>query len=183
MKKVAVYIFFLVFGFGQAQKIAYVDTQLILKQIPQYQDAEQRMNDEVKSWQKEIEDKQSALTQMRTAFENEKILLTDAQQKTKLAAIDSLDKSIKDFINKKFGTDGEIATMRYNMAKPIQDQIWNAINIVATRESYGIIFDKSSNLIMVYTDPRYDITDKVLKLLQGDNGDGGKNSSGQSRRK
>jgi len=181
MKKTAVYIFFLVFGFGQAQKIAYVDTQFILNQIPQYQEAEERMSEEIKKWQTEIEDKQSALTQMRTAFENEKILLTDAQQKTKLAAIDSLDKSIKDFINKKFGTNGETATMRYNLAKPIQDQIWNAINIVATRESYGIIFDKSSNLIMVYTDPRYDITDKVLKLLQGDDDDGKK--SGQSRRK
>ncbi|MDR3273388.1 MAG: OmpH family outer membrane protein [Flavobacteriaceae bacterium] len=181
IKKIIIYIFLMVFGLGNAQKIAYVDTQLILNQIAQYQEATQRLDGEIKRWQEEIENKQSALTQLRTAFENEKVLLTEAQQKTKQSAIDSLDKSIKKFIDKKFGTDGEATSLRYNLAKPIQDQIWNAINTVAVRESYGIIFDKSSSLVMVYTDPKYDITDKVLKLLKvgGDDDDNKKSSSQQ----
>jgi outer membrane protein len=145
--------------------MAYVDTQYILKQMPQYQQSEQRLNDEVKKWQDEIVRQQSALEKLKIAFENEKVLLTDNQQKTKLSVIDSTEKVLNDFIEKKFGTNGESIGLRVNLVKPLQDQIWNAVNAVATKDKYNIIFDKSSDLIMIFTDSRYDITDRVLNQL------------------
>lgn len=155
----------LVFGAGYAQKIAYVDTQYILKQIPQFQNSEQRLDAEVKKWKDDIVAQKSKIEKLRISFENEKILLTEDQQKNRLATIDSTEKVLNEFIDKKFGTNGESIALRYNLAKPMQDQIWNAINTVATKDRYNIILDKSSNLTMVFTDSKYDITDKVLKQL------------------
>ncbi len=167
MKKLVLYTLLLFFGLANAQKMGYVDTQYILKQMPQYQQAEQRLNAEVQRWKDEIKNQQSKLEKMRVSFENEKVLLTEEQQKTKLAAIDSTEKNLNEFIDKKFGTNGESTNLRYNLAKPVQDQIWNAINAVAAKDKYNFIFDKSSDLIMVFTDSKYDLTDRVLKQLGG----------------
>jgi Skp family chaperone for outer membrane proteins len=165
MKKTLTYALLLLFSFGIAQKMAYVDTQYILKQLPQYQQFEQRLNNEVKKWQEEIVNRQSALEKLRIEFENEKVLLTDDQQKSRLMSIDSTDRALHEFIEKKFGSKGESVSLRINLVKPIQDQIWNAINAIAIKDKYNLILDKSSDLIMVYTDSKYDITDKVLKQL------------------
>jgi outer membrane protein len=165
MKKIISYTLLVLFSFSMAQKMAYVDTQYILKQMPQYQQSEQRLNAEVKKWQDEIIKQQSAIEKLRVEFENEKVLLTDDQQKTKLAVIDSTENVSHEFIEKKFGTNGESISLRLNLVKPLQDQIWNAINTVVAKDKYNIVFDKSSDLIMVFTDSRYDITDKVLKQL------------------
>ncbi|MDR1876746.1 MAG: OmpH family outer membrane protein [Flavobacteriaceae bacterium] len=179
MKKIITYIILLIFSLSFAQKIAYVDTQYILKQMPQYQQSEQRLNSEAKKWQEEIIKQQSTLEKLRVAFENEKILLTEDQQKTRVAVIDSTEKVLNDFIEKKFGTNGESISLRVNLVKPLQDQIWNAINTVATKDKYNIIFDKSSDLIMIFTDSKYDITDTVLKQL----GMGGKDEKEASKSK
>lgn len=166
MKKLLTYIFlFLLFYSGTAQKMAYVDTKYILNQMPQYQQAQQRLDNEIKKWQTEIQKEQSKLDQLRVEYENEKILLTDDQQKNRLSIIDSSEIKIRNFIDKKFGSEGDSFRLRMNFVKPLQDQIWNAINTVASRDKYGLIFDKSSDLIMVFTDPKYDITDKVLKQM------------------
>lgn len=165
MKKTLTYALLLLFSFGIAQKMAYVDTQYILKQLPQYQQSEQRLNNEVKKWQEEIVNRQSALEKLRIEFENEKVLLTDDQQKSRLMSIDSTNKALHEFIEKKFGSKGESVSLRINLVKHIQDQIWNAVNAVAIKDKYNLILDKSSDLIMIYTDSKYDITDKVLKQL------------------
>lgn len=165
MKKTLTYALLLLFSFGIAQKMAYVDTQYILKQLPQYQQSEQRLDHEVKKWQEEIVNRQSMLEKLRIEYENEKVLLTEDQQKSRLMSIDSTDKALHEFIEKKFGSKGESVNLRINLVKPIQDQIWNAINAIAIKDKYNLILDKSSDLIMVYTDSKYDITDKVLKQL------------------
>lgn len=165
MKKILTYALLLLFSYGIAQKMAYVDTQYILKQLPQYQQSEQKLDNEIKKWQEEIVNRQSNLEKLRIEFENEKILLTDDQQKSRLSQIDSTDKALHEFIEKKFGSKGESINLRVNLVKPLQDQIWNAINAIAAKDKYNLILDKSSDLIMVYTDSKYDITDKVLKQL------------------
>lgn len=134
--------------------------------MPQYKQAQQRLDAEVKRWQKEIQLKQDSLEQMKISFENEKILLTEDQQKLKSEEIKDSEKKLKEFVDKKFGTNGDTFSMRLSFAKPAQDQIWNAINAVASKNKYDMIFDKSSSLsVMIFSNPKYDITDKVLKEL------------------
>lgn len=148
-----------------AQKIGVVDTDYILGKLPQYAEAESRLNAQITSWQTEIQTLQSEFDKKRTLLENERVLLVGDQLKTREKEVDDLDKKIKKMINNRFGTLGEVNNARTNLTKPFQDQIWNAIKAVSEKNSLGIILDKSNNISVIFLDKRYDYTDKVLDLL------------------
>ena len=148
-----------------AQKIGVVDTDYILNKLPQYKDAEARLNEQISQWQKEIQDMQSEYEQKKASFENEKVLLVGEQLKQRQQEVRNLDAKIKDYLNRRFGTDGEINKLRASLTKPFQDQIWNAIKTVSDKNSLGIVLDKSNNISVILLEKRYDYTDKVLDLL------------------
>lgn len=148
-----------------AQKIGVVDTNYILAKLPQYKDAEGRLNSQIQTWEQEIQKMQAEIEQKKESFENEKVLLVGDHLKQREQEIRDLDNKIKDFISKKFGTEGEVNTARVNLTKPFQDQIWNAIKTVSEKNALGIVFDKSNSLNVLYLEKRYDYTDKVLELL------------------
>ena len=148
-----------------AQKIGVVDTDYILGKLPQYAEAESRLNAQITSWQTEIQTLQSEFDKKRTLLENERVLLVGDQLKTREKEVDDLDKKIKKMINNRFGTLGEVNNARSNLTKPFQDQIWNAIKTVSEKNSLGIILDKSNNISVIFLDKKYDYTDKVLDLL------------------
>lgn len=152
-------------GFISAQKIGVVDTDYILSQLPQFKDAEQRMNSQVEQWKKEVQDMQSDYEKKKSALENERVLLVGDQLKQREKEVDDLDKKIKNIINSRFGPKGEINNARANLAKPFQDQIWNAIKTISEKNSLGIVLDKSNNISVIFLEKRYDYTDKVLNLL------------------
>lgn len=151
--------------FAHAQKIGVVDTNYILSQMPQYQEAESRLNAQVAVWEKEIQAMQKDYEAKKSAFENERILLVGDQLKQREKEINDLDQKIRGLITTRFGTDGEINSARATLTKPFQDQIWNAIRTVQEKNSLGIVLDKSNNISVIFVDKRYDYTDKVLDLL------------------
>lgn len=155
----------LVSGLAQAQKIGVVDTNYILSKLPQYKEAEERLNTQIQTWQTEIQNMQAEYEKKKAALENEKVLLVGDQLKQREKEVDDLDKKIKMMINNRFGTKGEINNARANLAKPFQDQIWNAIKTVSEKNSLGIVLDKSNNISVIFLEKRYDYTDKVLNLL------------------
>ena len=152
-----------------AQKIGVVDTDYILGKLPQYAEAESRLNSQITSWQTEIQTLQSEFDKKRTLLENERVLLVGDQLKTREKEVDDLDVKIKKMINNRFGSLGEVNNARTNLTKPFQDQIWNAIKTVSEKNSLGIILDKSNNISVIFLDKRYDYTDKVLDLLLKNN--------------
>ena len=156
-----------------AQKIGVVDTDYILSKLPQYKDAESRLNEQITNWQNEIQTLQSDFDKKKSTLENEKVLLIGDQLKLRQKEVDDLDKKIKSMINNRFGSMGEINNARSNLTKPFQDQIWNAIKTVSEKNSLGIVLDKSNNISVIFLDKRYDYTDKILDLLL-------KNSSSKS---
>ena len=157
---------FLIFNtFANAQKMGVVDTNYILEKLPQYKEAESRLNAQISSWQSEIQNMQTDFDKKNAAFENEKVLLVGDQLKERQKEIDDLAKKIKNLLNSRFGTLGEINSSRSNLTKPFQDQIWNAIKTVSEKNSLGIVLDKSNNISVIYLEKRYDYTDKVLDLL------------------
>lgn len=163
-------LFLLAFaGTVSAQKIGVVDTQYILSQLPQYKDAEQRMNTQITAWQTEIQNMQSDFEKKKATLENERVLLVGDQLKLREKEVDDLDKKIKTIINSRFGTKGEINNARANLAKPFQDQIWNAIKTVSEKNTLGIVLDKSENNVL-FLEKRYDYTEKVLNLLTKNSG-------------
>lgn len=151
--------------FANAQKIGVVDTDYILNRMPQYKDAEGRLNAQVATWQTDIQNLQSEYERKKTAFENEKVLLIGEQLRQREKEVMDLDKNIKTTISLRFGTNGEIETLRTNLTQPFQDQIWTAIKTISEKNGLGIVIDKSNNTSVIFLNSRYDYTEKVLNLL------------------
>jgi|SRR5688572_5199914 len=167
-----------------AQKYCYVDTEYILENITEYKAAQQQLDQLSINWQKEIETKYAFIDKLYKDFQAEQILLTDEMKRKRENEIVQKEKEVKDFQKQKFGFEGELFKKKQELVKPIQDKIFNAIKKMATDQSYAVVFDKSSDLIMLYANPKYDKSDDILNALGykvGDKGTtGGKPSSGTS---
>ena len=158
-------VFFGVIFFANAQKVGVVDTNYILDKLPQYKEAESRLNAQVATWQTDIQNVQADYEKKRSAFENEKVLLIGDQLRQREKEVTDLDKNIKTTISLRFGTNGEIEKLRTNLTQPFQDQIYNAITTISEKNGLGIMFDKSNNISVIFLNNRFDYTEKVLNLL------------------
>ena len=166
MKKLAIFVTFL-FAIAHiyAQKIGVVDTNYILSKLPQYKEAENRLNSQISQWQSDLQKLQADYERKREAFENEKVLLVGEQLKMREKEVVDMEASIRNTIGARFGSNGEVNQLRSNLTKPFQDQIWNAIKTVSTKNNLGIVLDKSNNISVIFLDKKYDYTDAVLSLL------------------
>ncbi|MDN5422212.1 MAG: OmpH family outer membrane protein, partial [Chryseobacterium sp.] len=169
-KIIFTFVLLLLFGFSNAQKIGVVDTEYILNKLPQYKEAEARLNSQIYTWQSELQNLQSEYERKRAAFESEKVLLIGDQLKLREKEVVDLDKNIKTTTSLRFGTNGEITKLRTNLVVPFQDQIWSAVKTVFEKNGLGIVIDKSNTNVIIHQ-PRYDYTEKVLDvLLKGSKG-------------
>ena len=150
---------------SQAQKFAYVDSKYILSHIPEYQQAQAEVNKLSAQWQKDIENKYETIAKLETSLQAEKILLTDEMKQKREQEIETKRQEAKDMQKAKFGINGELFKKREELVKPIQDQIYEAIQEVASTSALMVVFDKSSGSNMLYTNPKHDISDKVLKKM------------------
>ena len=149
----------------QAQKFAYVDTDYILNKIPDFKQAQDKLDGLSADWQKEIENKYADVEQMYRAYQQEQVLLTDAMKEKREDAIIKKETDAKNLQKKYFGTEGNLYLKRQELIKPIQDKIYDAIQQLAADNKYAIVFDSSSDLIMLYKNNNYDKSDKVLDLM------------------
>jgi outer membrane protein len=167
MKKIFLIVSFILTTsvIGVAQKFAYVDTEYILGLVPEYKSAQSELDKISIQWQKEIEAKYAEIDKMYKAYQAEQILLTDDMKKKREAEIITKEKEAKDLQKQRFGVDGELFKRRQELVKPIQDKVYAAIKAVAEKGTYSVIFDKSSDLTMLYTSAKLDKSDDVLKLM------------------
>src|SRR5690606_26604836 len=128
-------------------------------------DAQQMLKTQTEQWNRDIQNRQERVNKRQADFLNEKVLLTDDQIRNEQEEIDREFREIKQLQEKRYGQDGDLIKLRKSLVKPIQDQIWVAVKEVAEKRNYGFIFDKGSDLIMVYTDPKFDISREVLLQL------------------
>ena len=162
-----------------AQKFCYVDTQYILENLPEYTSSQNKLKSQTEAWQKELEVKQETYNKLLANFEAEKILLTPDQIKDgEKKLVEELD-LIKSLQEKRYGPQGDLVNLRRSLVKPLQDQIYNATKQVADKRGYSFVFDKGSDLIMIYTDPKFDISREVLNTLKPEN----KNSINNNKKK
>lgn len=156
---------FIAFTSVAQQKIGYVDTDYILKNIPSYQAAQAQLDKISADWQKEIENIYAQVDKMYRDFQAEKVLLTEEMKTKRENEIIAKEKEAKDLQRKYFGKDGELFKKRTELIKPIQDDVFNAIKDIAVQGNYALIFDVAGNSNMLYTDPKLDRSDDVLKKL------------------
>ena len=166
MKKlIQIFVFTLIVLPFSAQQIRYVDTGIILNKIPQYNQAKERLESQVNAWKSEIQKEQEAIDELKLKLENEKIILTEEKIKEKEEVIVKKKEALSKKIEQKFGLNGESNTLRQNLVKPLQDQIWNAINKIAQEKKYDLIFDKNGDATLIYSNSKFDITEMVIKEL------------------
>tara|TARA_B110000444_G_C18775893_1_gene564915 strand:- start:455 stop:961 length:507 start_codon:yes stop_codon:yes gene_type:complete len=149
----------------QAQKFAYVDTDYILNKIPEFQQAQEKLDILSADWQKEIENRYTDVEKMYRTYQQEQVLLTDEMKKKREEAIITKENDAKALQQKYFGPEGTLYIKRQELVKPIQDKIHDAIQQLAANNKYQIIFDSSSDLIMLYKNNNLDKSDKVLDLM------------------
>lgn len=148
-----------------AQKFAYVNSEYILENISEYKTAQQQLDQLSAQWQKEIETKYAEIDKLYKAFQAEQILLTEDMKKKREDEIINKEKEVKEFQKQKFGYEGELFKKKQELVKPIQDRVYKAVKKMAEEGAYAFIFDKSSDLIMLYANPKYDKSDDVLLSL------------------
>lgn len=150
---------------ANAQRFAYVDTEYILDLMPEYRSAQKQLDQIAEDWQKEIEKKQLAIDKMYRDYQAEQILLTDELRKKREQEIQEKEKELREYRNQKFGYEGDLFKKRQELIKPIQDKVFDAVQKIAKQNALDFIFAKSGELIMLYSNAKYDKSDEVLSEL------------------
>ncbi|MBS4012281.1 MAG: OmpH family outer membrane protein [Bacteroidetes bacterium] len=148
-----------------AQRFAYIDTDYIMENIPEYKAAQRQIEELSVQWQKEVEEKFSAIDKMYKDYQAEAVLLPDDVKRQRENQIIEAERVAKALQMQRFGREGDLFKKREELIKPIQDKIYEAVQEVATKGNYAIIFDKSSGATMIFTDVRFDLSDEVLQKM------------------
>ena len=150
------------------QKIAYIDMEYILENVPEYTEAQTRLNAKVITWQQRLEGLKREIEILKVNLTNEKALLTNELIEEREEEIQIKELDLTNMQAGYFGPTGDLYALRQQMVKPVQDQIYNAIQEIAVQKKYDIIFDKSSDLIMLYSNNKFDVSELVLnKIVKG----------------
>ncbi len=147
---------------ANAQKFAYVDTEYILSNIPEYTDAQDELDALSKKWQNEIDAKHKQISEMYKKYQAEVVLLPEDVKKKREDEIVAKEKETKDLQKKYFGPEGKLFKKRQELIQPIQEKVFNAIETIATTRNIGMVFDKAGAPVLLFGDPKYDISDDVL---------------------
>ncbi|MDZ4146661.1 MAG: OmpH family outer membrane protein [Flavobacteriaceae bacterium] len=146
-------------------RIAYVDMDYILKSVPEYQEAVSLLDKKVIDWKKEIEGKFNVVNQQKETLEKEKVFLTKELIKEREDEIVFQENQILDYQQKRFGPNGDLDIQKRQLAQPVQDQVFNAVQEIAAKRQYDFVFDKSADVVMLYSAKKYDISDLIVRII------------------
>ena len=150
---------------AQKFSVAYVDMQYILKNLPQYETANDQLNMISKRWQKDIDAAQQEAQILATNYQTEQIFLSAEMKQRREEEILTKEQEVLELKRKYFGQDGEWYKKREALLKPIQDEIYNAIQDIASEKRYDVVKDRSADPSLIYMSSKLDISDLVLEKL------------------
>ncbi|WP_036227547.1 OmpH family outer membrane protein [Mesoflavibacter zeaxanthinifaciens] len=146
-------------------RIGYIDTEYILENVPEYTEATKQLESKVQKWKTEIEGRLNTVKQKREALNNEKALLTKELIEEREEDILFEEKEILDYQQKRFGPNGDLMIQKKQLMQPVQDQIFQAVQDIAANKKYDFVFDKSADVVMLYSAERFDISDLVIRTI------------------
>jgi outer membrane protein len=152
------------FAMSQA-KIAYVTTDAIMKQLPDAQDAQKQLDQFVVDWQGELNKLQQEWQKKLDDYDKRKLIMTEQRRADAEKELRDLEQKVAEYRNKKFGQNGDLFLKQNELMKPVQDRVFKAIQDVALEEGYDYIFDKSGEILLMYANTKFDLTQKVLAKL------------------
>lgn len=150
---------------ASAQKYAVVNTDYVLKSLPEYSSAQKRLDRYVADWQKELADKAAEIESMRADYEQESYLLPENLKKRRQEEIRTKEQEIRALQQQYFGAGGELDKRRAELLKPVQDRVYSVIERLASEKNYVMVFDKAGSATVLYANKKYDISDDVLEQL------------------
>lgn len=150
---------------GQAQRFAFVDTEYILLNIPAYKAAQDQLDELSNEWEAEIKQKYDEIEKLYKDYQAEKVLLTEELRVKREEEIINKEKAVKELQQQYFGREGELFEKRQELIKPIQDQVYNAVEEIASEGNYAGIFDSSGSPAILFANPKNDVSDEVLTKL------------------
>ncbi|HPI53311.1 MAG TPA: OmpH family outer membrane protein [Chitinophagaceae bacterium] len=166
MKKVIVIaILFLAAFQVDAQRYCVVDSKYILENLPEYKQAQTKLDEFSTNWQKEIDARLQDVDRMYKSYQAEQVMLSEEMKKSRENEIIKKEKEAKELQKKRFGFEGDLFKKRQELVKPVQDKVYNAVQKLAGSKGYDIIFDKSADLSVFFADTKIDKSDDVLRDL------------------
>lgn len=148
-----------------AQKYACINTDYVMKSIPDYANAQKRLDKYVADWTKELSDKAAELDNMRAEYEQESYLLPDNLKKRRQEDIKAKEQEIRNLQQQRFGAGGDLDARRAELLKPVQDRVYSIIERIAQEKNYAFIFDKAGSATVLFASKKYDISDEVLEAM------------------
>jgi Skp family chaperone for outer membrane proteins len=147
------------------QRIAYIDMEYILENVPEYLEAQNTLDAKIQKWRKKLDTQARYIEVLKTDLANEKAILTKDLIEEKEEEISLKQEELRRLESLYFGPNGDMFLVRKQLVKPVQDQVYNAIQNIAKRKKYDFVFDKSSDLVMLYSNKNYDISELVLSTI------------------
>ena len=146
-------------------RIGYIDTEYILQNVPEYQEATSQLETKVQQWKKEIEQRLGEIDTKKKQLNSESVLLTKELYDERLEDINFEESEILDYQQKRFGPNGDLMIQKKQLIQPIQDQIFAAVQDMAKSRNYDFVFDKSADVVMLYSAERFDISDEIIRAI------------------
>ncbi len=169
MKKQLILLLLIVAGSAEAQtrgvKIGYIDMEYILQNVPEYTDAKNQLEEKALRWKQEIEVKRNEIKKLKDALTSEKVLLTKELVEEREEEILFQETALLEYQNKRFGANGDMITQKSVLVKPIQDQVFTAVQDISEAKKYDFIFDKSSDLTILFAAQRHDVSDQIVRSI------------------
>jgi outer membrane protein len=147
-------------------KIAWVNSQTIMDKLPEAQDAQRQLDNVVQQWQTDLTKMQTEWQKKFEEYDKKKLILTDQLRAQSEKELQDLDKKIADYRTKKFGQNGELFNKQNELMKPVQNKVFKVIQDVAKEDGYDYVFDKSGDILLLYSNDKYDLTAKVFERVQ-----------------
>ena len=158
-------VFTTVYGQGKGVRVGYIDMEYILENVPDYIDAKNQLEQKAQKWKQELEAKKNDIAKLSAALNSEKVLLTKELIEERLDEIKFQENELAELQQKRFGPNGDLITQKTLLTQPIQDQVFTAVQDISEAKKYDFVFDKSSDLTMLFANKRFDISDQVLRVI------------------
>ena len=146
-------------------KLGYIDMEYILQNVPDYTEAKNQLEQKAQKWKQEIEVKKNDITALKDGLKTEKVLLTKELIAEREEEIAFQETELLDYQQKRFGPNGDLTVQKAVLTQPVQDQVFNAVQDIAEAKKFDFIFDKTSDLTMLFAAKRYDISDQVIRVI------------------
>ncbi|WP_396177998.1 OmpH family outer membrane protein [Flavobacterium sp.] len=146
-------------------RIGYIDMEYILQNAPDYTEAKNQLEQKAQKWKQEISTKTAEIDKLKESLKTERVLLTKELIEEREEEITFQEKELMDFQEKRFGPNGDLMVQKAVLVKPIQDQVFTAVQDIAEQKRYDFVFDKSSDLTMIFAAKQFDISEQVIRKL------------------